>query len=830
MTQLFGREIEIGKATGARTVGAQPMPTPDQRAISTALENVSRQQSMSTQPDPTLGAPFSSFPDNRLTVAQMGPGEPAENFPLGGDPRQWKYRVGWNFPTTPDTDRGIDGELLRTLADSFWLLRRCIEIRKAELCALEWQIVPRGATGKEKKANGKKHEALIQEVTEFFRYPEAYFEYDPTAKNPGYGGRLAQGAWVRRPLVDWFDWMNALTEDYFVGDWVSLWPQRTLGNRMLGLRRVDGQHIKALLDLDGRLPPPPMPAWQQYLYGVPRASWAANEFYYFPRNVRNMTPYGFSHVQQALILINMGLRFDMWNTAAYTESKIPMGFLETPEGLTVDQIRDIADFLNGQVNTLAERQMVHPVPAGTKWQAIKPFVFDEKFAMYVIETICGAMDVQPQELGFAPSRSGMGGSGFADGQNEIHRRKSLIPTARWLAAKLTRIINEQWRDQGGADLEFSFPEIVSEDLNAKYEANEKAIMSGQINLDMLWEDEGEDAIGIGRVMQTTQGFLFLDQGLALTQNGMIKLEPPPDPSLAPTGTGPPGAPSGNPPGTDPTDGSKPPAPFQDMVKAAYADIVKSDDGNRKKTEEAITAFLLLWRKWWRDKIARAKASKPSSQGKARDALHLTRDEQNDLAQLLQTHLRGPVYRDAMETLREDAKLPHGPSTTLTRSDELRLQTRSQTHMVDIAQTYHTDLDTAYDRILAETAGMTDEEARQYEILRQLSDWLQERTDWKGQQIGTTEATNAQAQAAQDFQVQNPRILREWRWRAHMDQKTCQECRTLDGQIIGPNGPWPPAHVNCRCVLVPAASHLPESMWPRPPSFSEMETGATVERG
>ncbi len=404
MPTVFGREVAT-KATGSRFPGRQDrMLSPRQVQVATALtEATDRQSFMNQQPDPTLGAPFSSFPNNRLTVAQMGPGEPAENFPLGGEPRQWKYRIGWNFPTTPDTDRGINGELLRALADASWLVRRCIEIRKGELCSLEWDIVPRGQSARERRANAQKHEALIAHLREFFRYPEGYFSFvtpDERWEEIGPGverGVMDRGQWERRGLVSWQDWLNACLEDYYVGDWLSLWPQRTLGNEMLGLRRVDGEHIKALLDLDGRTPPPPMPAWQQYLYGVPRASWSADEFYYLPRLLRNMSPYGFSHIQQALVMINQALRFDMWNTAAYTESTIPMGLLETPQGFTADQIRDVADFLNGAVADLAARQRVYPVPAGTRWQPIKPFIFDEKFAMWVIEstswvTVVGSSD------------------------------------------------------------------------------------------------------------------------------------------------------------------------------------------------------------------------------------------------------------------------------------------------------------------------------------------------------------------------------------------------------------------------------------------------------
>ncbi|MHB1937075.1 MAG: phage portal protein [Acidobacteriaceae bacterium] len=820
--KLFGVDVDVVKAVGTRRVGAQPMPDPNARILSTALREVSGQQSMNLQPDPTLGAPFSSFPNNRLTVAQMGPGEPAENFPLGGEPRMWKYRVGWNFPTTPDTDRGISGELLRVLADSFWLLRRCIEIRKAEVCALDWEIVPKGRNGKEKKINGERNEGLIRHLKDFFLYPEGYYSFiTPDDEWTPAGEVYVQdaGAWRRKGLVDWTDWLNAVLEDFFVGDWVSLWPQRTLGNEMIGVRRVDGEHIKALLDLDGRIPPPPMPAYQQYLYGVPRASWAANEFYYVPRNVRNMTPYGFSHVQQALIPINLGLRFDQWNTAAYTESTVPMGLLESAPGFTADQIKDVADFLNGAVDSLASRQRVYPVPNGTKWQTLKPFNFDEKFAMYLIECICAAMDVQPQELGYAPSRASLGGAGFAEEQSQIRQRKGLHPLAKWLERKMTKIINDQWSNLGGGELEFKFSDLVVENEAEKYAANAAALKSGQISLDHLLEDSGQTGLGVGYILETEQGTIFLDKGYALTGSGIVQL--PRDtnatisaPGLAPA-QGTPDvplepAPEPNTPKYDPTTPPVDPVPpvanteqhfdqpqsdpMDTHLPTAALAKAATPTPEREKLEEE---FLAAWLAWWHKKTtALLKDGAPSDPEVAKRLFKVSVDEQNELAKILYNTDRHPAFVAAMQKLRKERGLPEGAWAEPTRSDIFRLQTQTQAHMVRVIQTYHTDLETAFQSLFEEQSGNPNRQTAAAAIVMGLLAWLNGRLEWKGREIAITEATDAEAQAMSDFATQNPKLLGALRWRAVMDEKTCDVCAGLDGQILDSTGPRPPAHPNC----------------------------------
>ena len=792
MPTVFGRDV-AEKSTGSRRPGAQPrMLTPayQRDALATALSSIGRQQAMNLQPDPTLGAPFSSFPDNRLTVAQMGPGQPAENFPLGGEPRQWQYRVGRNFPTTPDSDRGISGQFLRALADASWLVRKCLEVRKQELCSLEWEIVPRGQDAKERKAGRLKHGALISHIREFLRYPEAYFALAPGEYEEHYpDGRMDRDEWERRPLTDWTDWLNACLEDVFVGDWLSLWPQRTIGNELLGLRRVDGEHIKVIIDLDGRTPPPPMPAYQQYLFGTPRASWSADEFYFLPRNMRNMTTFGYSLIEQCPVIINLVLKFDQWNTSAYTDSTMPMGLLETPQGMPAPQIQDIADVLNGAIADLGARQRINPVPAGTKFQAIKPFNFDPAYCLYLIEGVCACMDVQPQELGFAPARAGMGGSGHAETQDVIGRRKSLLPTARWFERKMTRIINEQWGREGGRELEWRFTDLVHAEKAARFTAYKAALESGQVSLDELMEETGEPGPGLGRTIITPQGTIFVDKHFVLTSNGIVPLKLP-EPG-APAIFGPHQPPQPGEPGTPEA------RPVPKAQKAADEDGAGDrQDEKRKRRKELEEAFLLLWLGWWQRRLRRVEGADVLRPEIAERALHLTYPEQDELAQILQESLRGAAYAEAMNDLRVQAGLPERATTEPTRSDVLRLQTGSQTHMVQVAQTYHTDLQDAYQRLLEETAEDPDNAHRARVILEGLIRWARARANHKGPQVAITELTDAQSQAARDFATQNPRELSMFRWRAMMDNNTCDVCAGLDGQVVSVAGPHPPAHPNC----------------------------------
>jgi SPP1 gp7 family putative phage head morphogenesis protein len=233
-------------------------------------------------------------------------------------------------------------------------------------------------------------------------------------------------------------------------------------------------------------------------------------------------------------------------------------------------------------------------------------------------------------------------------------------------------------------------------------------------------------------------------------------------------------------------------------------ITKAADPDRERTRrEAEHAFVAAWLAWWRAKLAAIDA--PNTPDAVPERFRVTADEQTHLAHLLHHHLRAPVYLAALALLREEAGLPVDAATTLTRSDQLRLETGSQTHMVQVLTTYWSDLQTAFQQVLNATQDEPDQAGRAQIITAQLQQWARHRAAWKGEQIAVTEATDAASQAAEDFAVQNPAVFLRYRWHAVMDEDTCDACATLDGQVIAATqGPYPPLHPNCRCALHPIA--------------------------
>jgi hypothetical protein len=327
--------------------------------------------------------------------------EPGSDFP---DPRLWEYEVGWNLPTGRPGSEGIklaDFETLRTLADLYSVARACIQLRKNEIRGIDWDIAP---TVDAAKAMRGSHSAMKD-----------------------FGARRAEAMqfFQRGPDPDYFSWdsfIDAFLEEIFVFDAASLLfrskfdkssKKGLLGSNLDCLNLINGPTIRPLLDMHGAKPRPPAPAYQQYLYGVPRSdfmtllserditsgglsgaevnAWHANQLLYLPMVPRRWTPYGFPPIERALIPVMSGLQKQGYQLDYFREGTVPAVYI-SPGGvnsnMTPNQIRELQDALNAIAGDPAWKHKIIVLPADSKVMPQREQQLADAFDEVVMNQVC----------------------------------------------------------------------------------------------------------------------------------------------------------------------------------------------------------------------------------------------------------------------------------------------------------------------------------------------------------------------------------------------------------------------------------------------------------
>jgi hypothetical protein len=384
-----------------------------------------------------------------LAAVPFGPGTPITPGAINPvredgrpDPRRYEYQVAQNINVTET--RLVPFKTLRASADQIDILRRCIEVIKNKVTGLDWDIVL-GTDASEKIAatSGGDHVRAMAKARE--KYTDEINRMRVFWENPDRANGLT-----------FSDWLMIALEEILVIDAWAIWPQRSVGGDLYGLQILDGSTIKPLLDDRGMRPMAPNAAFQQILYGFPRAEFTANDddpsadgeftaddLQYLVRNRRTTSVYGFSPTERALPLADIYLRRQQWIRAEYTDGVLPELMFTTDEnwGTNPDLLRAYENIFNDDLaGQTQQRKRLRLLPAG-----MTPVQFEgygEKFKDtlddYLITSICGHYGVQPAEIGFAP-KGGLGGAGFEEGRAESAEAIGTQPLVNWISKMLTNI-------------------------------------------------------------------------------------------------------------------------------------------------------------------------------------------------------------------------------------------------------------------------------------------------------------------------------------------------------------------------------------------------------
>jgi 8-oxo-dGTP pyrophosphatase MutT (NUDIX family) len=500
---------------GARPTSAPQGSNPNFGAISPLARQLDTGSSGGGSWTQSYGG-FLPRPTDTFTEGAFGPFSPILPVPVDAppegasraEPRREEYRVGWNLPVGQPGTEGIklaDFGTLRTLADLYSVARACIQLRKAEIRGLEWDIMP---THDAAKSMRNDHTAMKD-----------------------FGERRAKAIkFFRRPDPDYFSWnswIDAVLEEIFVFDalsilirpkWLKGRGKGLLGSDLDSLNLISGPTIRPLYDINGSYPRPPAPAYQQYLYGVPRSDlmtmitekdieeagltgrevkeFRGDQLLYLPMTPRRWTPYGFPPIERALIPVMSGLQKQAYQLDYFREGTVPAVFISpggTNQNMTPNQIRELQDALNAIAGDPAWKHKIIVLPADSQVHPQKNAQIADQFDEIVMNQVCMAFDIQPMELGIMPKVSATVSPGAASQMSkatqDIHERKATKPMLTFLADIMTSVLREV---AGQDDMKFIFEGLQEEDD----EAVKTGLLVQQIGAGLRSIDEGREELNL----------------------------------------------------------------------------------------------------------------------------------------------------------------------------------------------------------------------------------------------------------------------------------------------------------------------------------------------
>jgi hypothetical protein len=239
-------------------------------------------------------------------------------------------------------------------------------------------------------------------------------------------------------------WLVAFVRDLLEIDAVAIYARRTRGGGLYALELVAGDSIKPLIDAHGRVPEPPEPAYQQFLYGVPGGWYTRDELDYVRETARTESVYGLSRVERVILRVNQALRKQDFDLARFTDGSTPLGIIEPPTEIpwTPEQVRIFEETFNGMLaGNDQHRVRARALPPGSKWHALAgddPLVAFDRFLLNVT---VAAFGLTMDELGFTETSN----RSVGETQQSVVYRRAVAPVAGLAAGYLTRAVR-RWLD------------------------------------------------------------------------------------------------------------------------------------------------------------------------------------------------------------------------------------------------------------------------------------------------------------------------------------------------------------------------------------------------
>jgi len=298
----------------------------------------------------------------------------------------------------------IDLETLRRLADTYDVMRSCINHLKTEV-----QAVPIKLVAKDAKDDSDATKRLIDQAAAWL---------DSRA------GGLGGFGLVRRHFED------QIFEDALVIGAFAAFIQQTRTGKPYQVVAIDSATIKPKVDPYGWQHP--NDAFEQWVQGVNvRPSISMDELIYDGMYPVSSTPYYRSPVEWLAGVTISALKADEWNRTWLTDGNTPDQLIAVPKEWTPEQLQTYAAYFDAMLaGQTADRRKTRLVPDGTKpvWTQSRKDADFQQFELWLMRRTCSIFGVQPASIGYA-------GEQYKVSQEESFSATSQFGVGRLLAMR-----------------------------------------------------------------------------------------------------------------------------------------------------------------------------------------------------------------------------------------------------------------------------------------------------------------------------------------------------------------------------------------------------------
>ncbi len=429
----------------------------------------------------------------------FGPGLPLPPIaPPSAAGRQFDYPVGYNLLVTPRGDLPVSFLDLRNLAQNCDLVRLVIETRKDQISKMDWTVSPVAPSNLRKTENGKRKtaspeaERQAREATALLKRPDGMHSFNA--------------------------WMRMLLEDMLVIDAATLYPRLTRGGGLYALEVVDGATIRPIIDEGGRTPLPPAPAYQQIIKGLPATDYTREELLYYPRNLLSWRIYGFSPVEQIIIITNVILRRQMHLLQYYTDGNLPDALMEVPENWSTAQIAEFQQYWDAlHAGNTAQRRRGKWVPHGMTPHLMKEGDLKSPIDEWFARVVCYAFSVSPQPFVQTINRA------TAETAQEAALSEGLAPLMEWM----TDFINYVLQGFGFDQVEFAWMQDSAVDPQVQAQIDDLDARNGIRLRSEIRASRGLEDDGTPDFIMTAQGAVLVSEiGKESSGTGVSPVAPP----------------------------------------------------------------------------------------------------------------------------------------------------------------------------------------------------------------------------------------------------------------------------------------------------------------